>query len=210
MQRYRIRHRIFDTLFVAEHPIETAYISSNWRPPIFGDDLACFLGGRTSALTAQKYQSGHRISRIRFLDSALLHPVCEVGWRRIVALRDELLGGDPLASSASIVNQHSTVTPNPRPTATNLQEGDRWGGAAGPVCGDEPSQFSLCRSFLVAFPSLHDEKEILQPAEGVNIRRRFASSGVILASFSTLGGITNPYRLPEGDNCVDRCVWGTR
>ena len=40
----------------------------------------------------QRYQDGHRISQIRFLD-ALLHPVCEVGRRRIVALRDELLGG---------------------------------------------------------------------------------------------------------------------
>ena len=34
-------------------------------------------------------------------DFALSHPVCEVGRRRIVALRDELPGG-PLASSASI------------------------------------------------------------------------------------------------------------
>ena len=41
----------------------------------------------------QRYQSGHRISQLRFLDSAHLHPVCEVGRRRIVALRDELLGG---------------------------------------------------------------------------------------------------------------------
>ena len=41
----------------------------------------------------QRYQSGHRISQLWFLDSALLQPVCEVGRRRIVALRDELLGG---------------------------------------------------------------------------------------------------------------------
>ena len=40
------------------------------------------------------YQSGHRISQLRFLDSALLHPVCEVGMRGFVAPRDdELLGG---------------------------------------------------------------------------------------------------------------------
>ena len=44
------------------------------------------------ALTAQRYQNGHRISQIRFLDSALLQPVCEVGRRRIVALRNEFLG----------------------------------------------------------------------------------------------------------------------
>ena len=42
-------------------------------------------------LTAQRYQIRRRISQIRFLDSAF-HPVCEVGRRRIVALRDELLG----------------------------------------------------------------------------------------------------------------------
>ena len=46
-----------------------------------------------SALTAQRYRIRRRISQIRFLDSALLQPVCEVGRRRIVALRDELLGG---------------------------------------------------------------------------------------------------------------------
>ena len=45
------------------------------------------------ALTMQRYQSCHRISQLRFLDSAHLHPDCEVGRRRIVALRDELLGG---------------------------------------------------------------------------------------------------------------------
>ena len=41
----------------------------------------------------QRYQNGHRISQLRFLNSALLHPVCEVGRRGFVALRDELLGG---------------------------------------------------------------------------------------------------------------------
>ena len=45
------------------------------------------------ALTMQRYRIRRRISQIRFLDSALLQPVCEVGRRRIVALRDELLGG---------------------------------------------------------------------------------------------------------------------
>ena len=45
------------------------------------------------ALTAQRYRIRRRISQLRFLDSALLQPVCEVGRRRIVALRDELLGG---------------------------------------------------------------------------------------------------------------------
>ena len=45
------------------------------------------------ALTMQRYQNGHRISQIRFLDFALLHPICEVGRRGFVALRDELLGG---------------------------------------------------------------------------------------------------------------------
>ena len=44
-------------------------------------------------LPAQRYRIRRRISQLRFLDSALLHPVCEVGRRRIVALRDELLGG---------------------------------------------------------------------------------------------------------------------
>ena len=52
--------------------------------------------------------------------------------------------GDPLSSS----------------NCDPLQEGDRWGGAAaGPACGDDPSQSFLCRSSLVAFPSLPDEKE---------------------------------------------------
>ena len=55
----------------------------------------------------------------------------------------------------------------------------------GPARGDEPSQSILCRSSQVAFPSLHDEKEFLQPAGGVKLICRFASSGVILASFST-------------------------
>ena len=41
----------------------------------------------------QRYQNGHRISQLRFLNSALLHPVCEVGRRGFVALCDELLGG---------------------------------------------------------------------------------------------------------------------
>ena len=45
------------------------------------------------ALTAQRYRIRRRISQLRFLDSALLQPVCEVGRRRIIALRDELLGG---------------------------------------------------------------------------------------------------------------------
>ena len=44
-------------------------------------------------LTMQRYRIRRRISQLRFLDSALLQPVCEVGRRRIVALRDELLGG---------------------------------------------------------------------------------------------------------------------
>ena len=47
----------------------------------------------TMGLTAQRYRIRRRISQLRFLDSALLHPICEVGRRRIVALRDELLGG---------------------------------------------------------------------------------------------------------------------
>ena len=47
----------------------------------------------TMALTAQRYRIRRRISQLRFLDSAPLQPVCEVGRRRIVALRDELLGG---------------------------------------------------------------------------------------------------------------------
>ena len=64
---------------------------------------------------------------------------------------------------------------------------DRWGGtAAGPAHRDEPSQTFLCRSSLVAFPSLHDEKEFLHLAGRVKLRRRFVSSRVILASFSTL------------------------
>ena len=46
-----------------------------------------------TALTAQRYRIRRRTSQLRFLDSALLHPVCEVGRRRIVALYNELLGG---------------------------------------------------------------------------------------------------------------------
>ena len=61
-----------------------------------------------------------------------------------------------------LVNQHSTVTHFPHPTVTHLQEGDRWGGAAaGPARRDDPSQSFLCRSSLVAFPSLPDEKKLL-------------------------------------------------
>ena len=42
----------------------------------------------------QRYQSGHRISQLRFPDSALLRPVYEVGRRGFAALRDdEFLGG---------------------------------------------------------------------------------------------------------------------
>ena len=41
----------------------------------------------------QRYRIRRRISQLQFFDSALLQPVCEVGRRRIVALRDELLGG---------------------------------------------------------------------------------------------------------------------
>ena len=37
---------------------------------------------RDEALTMQRYRIRHRISQIRFLDSALLHPVCEVGFCR--------------------------------------------------------------------------------------------------------------------------------
>ena len=33
------------------------------------------------ALPAQRYRIRRRISQLRFLDSALLHPVCEVGVR---------------------------------------------------------------------------------------------------------------------------------
>ena len=53
---------------------------SHGRPPL-------------QALTAQRYRIRRRISQLRFLDSALLQPVCEVGRQRIVAFRDELLGG---------------------------------------------------------------------------------------------------------------------
>ena len=60
------------------------------------------------------------------------------------------------------VNQHSTVSHFPRPTVTHLQEGDRWGGAAaGPARRDDPSQSFPCKSSLVAFPSLPDEKKLL-------------------------------------------------
>ena len=48
---------------------------------------------KTSALTAQRYRIRRRISQLRFREFALLQPVCEVGRRRIVALRDKLLGG---------------------------------------------------------------------------------------------------------------------
>ena len=60
-----------------------------------GECTACagFRDKTLLALTAQRYRIRRRISQLRFLNSALLHPVCEVGRRRIVALRDELLGG---------------------------------------------------------------------------------------------------------------------
>ena len=48
---------------------------------------------RAMGLTMQKYRIRRRISQLRFLDFVLLQPVCEVGRRRIVALRDELPGG---------------------------------------------------------------------------------------------------------------------
>ena len=64
--------------------------------------------------------------------------------------------------SSQFVNQHSTVTHFPRPTVTHLQEGGqagrhrRW---ASPQ--DDPFLSFLCRSSLLAFPSLPDEKELL-------------------------------------------------
>ena len=107
------------------------------------------------ALTMQRYRIRRRISQLRFLDSALLQPVCEVGRRRFVALRDELLGGPvgeqrldfrtvlvQLAfagafrssdrqtgnpSRAKSVNQHSTVTHYQRPNMTHPQEGGTGG-----------------------------------------------------------------------------------
>ena len=39
-------------------------------------------GGQTVALTMQRYRIRHRILQLRFFDSALLHPVCEVGFCR--------------------------------------------------------------------------------------------------------------------------------
>ena len=87
------------------------------------------------------------------------------------------------------VDRHSTAT---RPHRRPIVPPPLWDGRTvgeeppGPARGDEPSQSFLCRSTLVAFPSLHDEKEFLQPTGGVKLRRRFTSSGVILSSFSTV------------------------
>ena len=82
------------------------------RLPIFGDDFDLLFWGKNTdrilkllvrkielsehvetALTAQRYRIRRRISQLRFREFALLQPVCEVGRRRIVALRDKLLGG---------------------------------------------------------------------------------------------------------------------
>ena len=56
------------------------------------------------------------------------------------------------------VNQHSTVTHFPSPTVTHLKKGGQVGRRRR---RDDPSQSFLCRSSLVAFPSLPDEKELL-------------------------------------------------
>ena len=81
------------------------------------------------------------------------------------------------------------IQQRPQPTSNNAPQRDgRSVGEAppGPARGgDEPSQSLLCRSSLVACPSLHDEKEFLQPTGEVKIIRRFVSSGVIVAWHST-------------------------
>ena len=54
---------------------------------------------------------------------------------------------------------------------------------AGP--NDEPSRSFRRKSSPFTFPSLHDEKESLQPEGEGQVWSQFPSSGVILASFST-------------------------
>ena len=64
---------------------------------------------------------------------------------------------------------------------------------------------------LVAFPSVHDEKEFLQPAGGVKLRRRFASSGDILACLSTPKVQTIRSRskaASHGTNSICNCASG--
>ena len=104
-QRYRIRRRISQLRFLDSALLQPVCEVGRRRIVALRDEL---LGGPVGeqcldfrtvlvqlalALTAQRYRIRRRISQLRFLDSAILQPVCEVGRRRIVALRDELLGG---------------------------------------------------------------------------------------------------------------------
>ena len=60
------------------------------------------------------------------------------------------------------VNQHSTVAHYPRPTVTHFPEGGQVGRSRSRASlRDDPSRSFLCRSSLVTFPSLPDEKELL-------------------------------------------------
>ena len=70
------------------------------------------------------------------------------------------------------VNRHSTVTHYQRPNMTHPQEGGTGGEVSEILFFSAKSKrrpsliYSiLCRSSPFAFPSLHDEKEFLQPDE---------------------------------------------
>ena len=125
-------------------------------------------------LTMQRYRIRRRISQLRFLDSALLQPVCEVGRRRIVALRDELLGGpvgeqrlDFRTVLVQLVNRHSTVTHYQRPTVTQLQEGGT---------GGEVSEILFFSAKSKRRPSLIYSMQIIPVCLSIVARRKGVSA----------------------------------
>ena len=79
-----------------------------------------------------------------------------------------------------VVNRHSTVTHYKRPNMTHPQEGGT-GGEVSEILffsaksKRRPSLIYSMRSSPFAFPSLHDEKEFLQPDEVGQTGRRFPS-----------------------------------
>ena len=86
----RSRYTSFEVIPIpGEDRISASERHVTWKTKSFVNLCCC----TKEALTAQKYRIRHRISQIRFFDSALLHPVCEVGRRGFVALRYGILGG---------------------------------------------------------------------------------------------------------------------
>ena len=86
----------------------------------------------------------------------------------------------------NIVNRHSTVTPigvqfcPPCGTERQLGRSRSWTSSRGRSI---PS--FLCKLSLLAFPSLHEEKEFSQPDGGIKLGRRYPSWRVNVARFST-------------------------